>query len=165
MKKKRRLKKKYVIFLSLYFIVFISHFTIVTFAKYTSFLNREGNLSVAKWDIDFVGADNQVLPTMTIGKSSTYQNYNLSITSTSEIAINYSIVISDVPTGVRVQVDDDTIYNERYNEIIIPDLGSFDADDNNVTHNHKLTLIVPLGIDTIDNQVLNMDVIFTQIEL
>ncbi len=165
MKKKRVLKKKFVVFLSLYAIVFISYFSMTTLAKYTGLLNKNDSISVAKWNVDVVGEDNKTLPTMTIGKSSTYQDYNLSVTSTSEIAINYSVIISNVPSGVEVQVDDDIIYKERYNSIIIENLGFFDAEDTNKTHNHKFTLIVPLGIDAIDNETISIDVIFKQNEL
>ena len=163
--KKRKLKKKFVIFLSIYAVFFVSYFTITTLAKYTSLLNINGNVTVAKWDVSITGNNNQILPTMTIGKNSTYQNYNLSVTSTSEIAITYSVIITDVPTGVQVQIDNNTIYDEDNGTVTITNLGSFNANDNNTSHNHIITFIVPLGIDTFNNETMNIDVIFTQAEL
>lgn len=162
---KKKLKKKYVAFLSVYALFFISYFSLITLAKYTNLLNRNGNVSVAKWDVSIAGDNNITLPTMVIGKSSSYQDYNLSVTSTSEVGINYSVIVTNVPEGVQIQVDDGSIYNEDNNKIIITNLGSFSSNDNNTTHTHKISFIVPIGIETITNQELDMDVIFTQNEL
>ena len=105
------------------------------------------------------------MPTMVIGKSSTYQDYNLTVTSLSEVGINYSVIITNVPEGVQIQVDDGNIYNEDNNKITITNLGSFSASDTNTTHIHKLSFIVPIGIDAITNQELDLDVLFTQNQL
>ena len=162
---KRKLKKKYIAFLSVYALFFISYFTLVTLAKYTNLLNRNGNVSVAKWDVSIAGDNNITLPTMIIGNSSTYQDYNLTVTSLSEVGINYSAIITNVPEGVQIQVDDGNIYNEDNNKITITNLGSFSSNDTNTTHIHKLSFIVPIGIDAITNQELDLDVIFTQNQL
>ena len=84
------------------------------------------------------------------------------MTSTSEIAIDYSLIITNVPTGVQIQIDDDSIYSENNHTITVMNLGFFSAEDINSTHNHKLTMILPLGISAINNQTLDIDVIFTQ---
>lgn len=159
---KRRLKKKCIAFLSIYALFFVSCFTLITLAKYTSLLNRNGNVSVAKWDVSIAGANNTTLSTMVIGKSSTYQDYTLTVTSLSEVGITYSAVITGVPTGVQIQVDDNTIYTPTNNTITINNLGSFSANASNTTHTHKLSFIVPIDTDTITNQALDIDVIFVQ---
>ena len=162
---KRKLKKKYVAILSVYALFFISYFSLITLAKYTNLLNRNGNVSVAKWDVALLGENNKTLPTMVIGNSSTYQDYTFTVTSTSEVGINYSVIISNVPEGVEIQVDDSDIYNEDNNKITITNLGSFSSKDTNTTHTHKLSFILPIGIDAITNQELDIDVIFTQNQL
>ena len=162
---KRKLKKKYIVFLSMYALFFVSCFTLITLAKYTSLLNRNGNVSVAKWDVSIAGDNNITLPTMVIGKSSTYQDYNLTVTSLSEVGINYSVIITNVPEGVQIQVDDGNIYNEDNNKITITNLGSFSASDINTTHTHKLSFIVPIDTDTITNQAIDIDIVFVQNQL
>ena len=162
---KRKLKKKYIVFLSMYALFFVSCFTLITLAKYTSLLNRNGNVSVAKWDVSIAGENNKTLPTMTIGNSSTYQDYTLTVTSLSEVGITYSAVITGVPTGVQIQVDDNTIYTPTNNTITINNLGSFSANASNTTHTHKLSFIVPIDTDTITNQALDIDIVFVQNQL
>ncbi len=164
MKIKRKLKKKYVVFLSSYALLLISYFTMTTFAKYTSLLNVDGKISVAKWDVSIAGQDNIKLPTMYIGDSNTYQSYELSVTSKSETATNYSAIISNVPDGVQIQVDDNDLYSESNNVITIENLGSFNATDINNTHKHKFTILVPFGTNPFSDQQLDIDVIFTQID-
>ena len=162
MKKKRRLKKKFVVFLQTYALFFISYFTLTSFAKFAVLLNANSNVSVAKWNVSVEGEDNKTLPTIIIGDSDTYQNYELSVISKSEIAINYSVIISNVPTGVKIQVDDEIIYSEDDNKIIMVNLGAFNADDINTKHTHKFTIMVPKGVNDFTNQTLDIDVIFTQ---
>lgn len=157
-----KLRIKYLIFSVIYVLFFIVYFSAITIAKYTTVLNSNGNIDVALWDVYVLGNDNVTLPTITIGDSSTYQDYTFSVTSLSEVGLSYSLILSNVPTGIEVQVDDDEVYSESNSEIIISNLGSFDASDNNSTHNHKLTFIAPLGISTISNETIDLDVIFIQ---
>ena len=164
LKKKRKLKKKFVIFFSIYLVIIAFNIILLSLAKFTNFFEKNGSLDVAKWDVS-VKSDDEILPTMTIGNDSTYQEYNLNVTSKSDVVINYSVVIRDVPTGVNVQVDDSSIYSENNHIITINNLGSFNANDFNNTHNHILKFILPLGIDIIDDATLNLDVVFTQVEL
>ena len=163
MKRKRKLKKKFIVFLSSYALFFVSYFTMTTLARYTTLLNKNGNISVAKWDVSIAGEDNQVLDTLYIGDSSSYGRYNLSVTSKSEVAINYSIIIKNVPTGVQIQVDDKNPCSEIDHIVTITDLERLDAGDN--TRNHTLTILVPSGVEPFDTTELDIDVIFTQVNL
>lgn len=167
MKSKRKLKKKFVVFLSLYAMFFISYFTLTTLSRYTSLLYMNANVSVAKWDVSIAGEDEKKLETMFIGNSSTYQSYELSVTSKSEIAIKYSAIITNVPNGVQIQVDNDAIYSAPIgsNTITIEELGGFNLEDENKTHNHKLTVLVPSGVEPFENKELAIDIVFTQVDL
>lgn len=165
MKKKRISKKLFITIISIYILLFTTIFSINTYARYKHLLNGNGNLNIAKWDITVAGNDNQTLPTMVIGDSSTYQNYNFSITSISEISSVYCITLNNVPTGMEVQVDDNTTYQENNNTITINNLGSFNINDVNTTHTHKLSFIAPLGINAINNQTININVTISQVDL
>ena len=52
------------------------YFSVVSFAQYTSSVNKSGSIGVAKWDVSVAGSDSQTLPQITIGDASTYQTYN-----------------------------------------------------------------------------------------
>ena len=160
---KKKIKK--ITLFSICVLSFLTFLSAPTLAKFISVINKTSNSSIAKWNVSIPGEDNKVLPTITIGDSSTYQDYNLNITSLSEVGINYSVTIDNVPDGLEIQVDNNTIYEENNNKIIINNLGTFDANDNNLTHTHTLTIIAPININIIDNKTLDIDVTFTQKKL
>ena len=85
----------------------------------------------------------------------------MNVESLSEIAIDYKLIISNVPVGLKVKVDNN-IYEADSGVITVNNLGSFEANDNNSTHQHLLKFMVLLGSDTISNRELKIDVIFTQ---
>jgi hypothetical protein len=162
---KIKISKKYTVFLYLYALFFLFYFSVSTMARYASTLNSSGTTTVAKWDVSISGLDNQTLPTITIGGSSTYQNYTLTVTSYSEIALDYSLIIDNAPNGLRVQVDGGTTYDAAGGSVTIGYLGSFVANDSTTTHTHTLKFMVPIGGDEFSNQELGIDVIFTQVDL
>ena len=159
---RRKNRKSVYIFIFAYILVLALCDIFTTFAKYKSVVSKSYSSKIAKWDVSIIIDEYHVLPTMVIGDDSTFQDYNFSITSISEVAADYSVIISNVPSGVSVKVDDDIIYDEDNNTISITNLGSFNAKDINSTHNHKLTFMVPIGIEEIENAILDLDVIITQ---
>ncbi len=164
MKTKKETKRKFIVFIFLYALFLVSYFGVKSLAKFASRVDSSGNVTVAKWAVSLIGADNQTLPNITIGDNSTNQDYNLSVTSNSEVALNYSLVINNVPDDLVVQIDHDTIHtpDTTTHKIIVNNLGSFIANDSNDTRNHTLSFSVPIDSDTITNQTLDIDVIFTQ---
>ena len=160
---RRKRNKSVYIFIFIYILVLGLCTIFTTFAKYNGMISRNYSTQVAKWNVSVISDEYDILPTMVIGDDSTFQNYNFSITSISEVAVDYSVIISNVPSGVLVKVDDDIIYEEDNNTILINNLGSFNANDTNSTHNHKLTFMVPIGVETIENAIFDLDVIVTQV--
>lgn len=161
-------KKKIKSFIYIYTLFFILCLSIITMAKYTGVISGESSVPVAKWDVSLLGVDgeelpnNKILPTIIIGNSNTYPDYNLKVTSKSEVGVNYKLVISNVPTGLKVKIDD-TLEVGPTDSTINVLLGHFSATNAEVTRNHKLTFIVPDGASPIDNRELNLDVIFEQV--
>lgn len=161
-------KKKIKSFIYIYTLFFILCFSVITMAKYTGVISDGSSIPVAKWEVSLLGTDgeplpnNKTLPTIIIGNSSTYPDYNLKVTSKSEVGVNYKLVISNVPTGLKVKIDDTREVGPTGSTIKV-DLGHFSATNTEVTRNHKLTFIVPEGADPIDNRELNLDVIFEQV--
>lgn len=164
--KKRRLKKKFVFFFSLYFILLTSYFTIHTFSKYFNVIQKQGTVDVAKWNVSIDGETNSSLDIISgnLQENLEQQSYILTVTSASEIASDYSILIANVPDGIQVKINDDII-EENNNKILIENVGSFNANDINSTHNHILTFIAPPGAQELSEQEISIDVIFTQKDL
>ena len=151
-------------FLYIYALLFTLCFGVLTMAKYTGVVEETGTVSIAKWDVSVAGEDSQTLPTITIGDSTTYQVYNLNVTSESEVALTYDLKISNVPNDLIVEIDN-VEYQPINNEIIIDDLGSFEANDAEPTKVHTMKFIVPIDSETIDAQKLDIDVVFTQVAM
>ena len=161
MRIKKETIKRIAFFIAIYIVCFAFYLATTTEGKNAAGISGNKSVGVAKWDVSATGNDNEVM-NMIIGDNASYKNYTLTVTSTSEVSSSYSVKISDVPDGLQVQVDDGTIYDEEDNVILINNVGTFSANDINSTHTHKLTFIVPLGIDEIDNQEINLDVILSQ---
>ena len=162
MKTKRRLKKKFVIFLCLYGLFFVMYFSVVSFAKYTSRITgNSGTMQVAKWDVSVAGSDSTTLPQITIGDASTYQTYNLTVTSLSEVGLTYSVVLRNVPDEVVLSVGG-VDYTPSSGNITIPSMGSIDAGDTS-SKTHIMTFSVPINSDTIASTTMDIDVVFTQV--
>lgn len=165
--KKRRLKKKFVVFFSLYFMLLTLYLAVVTFSKYIGSIEKEKSVGIAKWDIQLSEDSNSTIDVI-LGNSTENletQSYVFTITNTSEVASTYSIKLTNVPDNLQVIVDNDETYNEENNEIVINELSSFDAGDLNSVHNHTLTFIAPQGTEEIENQEIDLEVTLKQVEL
>ena len=161
MKTKLKLKKKFVVFLCLYGLFFVMYFSVVSFAKYTSSVNKSGSIGVAKWDVSVAGSDSQTLPQITIGDASTYQTYNLTVTSLSEVGLTYSLVLSNVPDDVVITIGG-VNYTPTNGNITVPNLGSIDAGDT-TNKVHAMIFSVPIDSDQITSKTMDIDVVFTQV--
>ena len=157
-----KINRRFKSFLYIYALFFVLCFSVITMAKYTGVINKNKDIPVAKWSVSVAGDDSLTLPTIVIGDSNTYREYNLNVTSQSEVAINYSLIISNIPADLVVKIDN-VNYPVDTGKITVNNLGSFDT--NNATHTHKLKFMVPIGSSTIVGRELNIDVIFTQVTL
>ena len=79
-------------------------------------------------------------------------NYMFSATSTSNVACDYSIILSNIPNGITVKIDNSQIYTPTNGELLIENLGGFEVDSLNTTHEHILTFISNSGI-TVSNGI------------
>ena len=161
-KTKRRLKKKFIVFLFVYFILLTSYFAFNTLSKYVSRINKSNQISIARFSVAM--DSNNANIDMIAGNGGSSLTYTLTVTSTSEVATNYSIVLTSVPTGVNVKLDNGSFESEVNNIIIFNNAGSFLPNDQNSTHTHTLTFMAEIGTATQNNAQIDLDVVFTQVE-
>lgn len=160
-----RLKRKFIIFLAVYAVLFTSYFSMRTFSKYTGRLDdKTGSMDVAKWSVsmDTTGSNSNL--SLISGNNTASQTYTLSVTSTSEVALSCSLVATNVPNGVKINIGSSTV-QESSGQITIDNFGSFDASDQNSTKNYTLTFIAPIGTASVSNHEIDMDVICVQKQL
>ena len=164
--KKDIYRKRLFIFLFVYFALFSSYYMTDTFTKCVGQLNKGAATSIAKWDVSVDSNDasdyNVIIGNTTQNLES--QTYTFTVTSNSEVGVNYSITLSNVPTGVQV-IFDNVTYNESNNVVTISNAGSFTASAVNNTHTHSFTFVAPAGVANALNNDVDIDVDFVQSSL
>ncbi len=160
--KRKISKKKCLTFLLVYFIFFTSYFSVITFSKYVGVIrDATASTPIAKWDVSMNTGDNDDdYVDVVIGNSS--DSFIVTVTSISEIKANYSIVLTNVPSSLRIKLDNGIYKSPVNNKITFDNAGSINANATNRTVNHTLTFDVPINSDTITNNIININVIFTQ---
>lgn len=155
-------RKRLFIFLFIYFALFSSYYTTDTFTKCVGLLNKSASASIAKWDVSVDSNDSTNFDIVSGNTSEGLENQtcSISITSNSEVGVNYNIIMSNIPTGVQV-IFENNIYNETNNIVTINNAGSIDAGDNSV-HYHSLTFIAPSGTAAVSNNEVTIDIDFIQ---
>lgn len=161
MKKKFTIKKKYITFLILYFVLFTSYFSVVTLSKYVGTISDSGTKTIAKWEVSTDTSDNES-DTLDMVVGNTTQSYTLKVTSTSETKAIYSIVLSNVPNEIQVKLDNGTYQTPTNNVINFNNVGYINANAETRTITHTLTFNVPIDSNTINANEINIDVIFNQ---
>ena len=89
----------------------------------------------------------------------------MKVTSNSDVAVNYSIEVSDLEPGLSVLLDGNNSGTVLNDKVIFENAGSFDAGNNNAINEHILTFSTTLGTGDIDGNSVKIDVIFTQVSL
>ena len=130
-------------------------------AKYKSKINSNNNVTIAKWNVSTNVTDN-TNNNLSIISENSKPSYIVKVNSTSEVATSYSIILSNVPTGLEVKIDNNDYQKPDHNTITFNDVGTFAANDETTTHNHILTFNDPLTTNNIGDSVINIDVLFEQ---
>lgn len=110
-----------------------------TYSRYIKTDVGETFVQLAKWSVEMIGDTNNELHLLAHSESEA--KYNFTITSTSEVACTYSIILSDIPENVSLYIDSSTTPSTRNGsgQIVINNLGEFSENDTNSTHTHLLT--------------------------
>ena len=164
MRKRRKIKKRVLICLFLCLILLTSYVTMYTLSKYMKVINKSGETSVAKWVVSLDTAEN-VSDTLNVVAGNTTQEYKIKVTSTSEVASNYSVILLNIPDGVQVSIDNSSFVSAQDNKIKFNNVGSFNVNEENTSKEHILTFRAPLGTSSVTNNGIDIKVEFVQKEL
>lgn len=160
---KHKLKKNVKIFLYLYVLFFVLYLSVVTLSKFSGFLQQDGNVQVAKWEVSVL-ANNQdeYTPTYDIvfGDSNTYPEYKLSVENLSEVALEYTAIIRNIPDNLDVYIDDAKVDPVNHQ---IEFSSGLNASGTKI-HDHILKFKAPMNENSqaLSDQTLDVDVIFKQ---
>lgn len=158
--KKLKIKKKTIIILVLIMLAFVNSYLL---AKYTSSHTGSNSSRIAKWNVTYDVSDN-LSDTLNLVSGNETKDYIINVTSTSEVAAKYSIVLSNVPSELEVKLDNGSYHTPLNNVIEFNDVGSFRDNDMNTTFRHTLTFSAPLESNIASTNNVNINIRFDQID-
>ena len=152
-------EKKIVTFIIIFFVVFFSCFLVnKTFSSYRSNIIGSGETDIAKWELLINGDDNSI--NLVPGGSAV--DYILRVTSKSNVSSNYSIELSDLPSDVKVSLDNGSYETPSNGVIEFSDCGSFTSSVTSVINDHTLSFKAISGASNVSNRELDIDVVAVQ---
>lgn len=155
---KNRLCIKKLFFMLLVTLVFFSSYFL---ARYVSTFHGGNNADVAKWSVEYSHDKDEI----NLISGNTVEEFPIYITSTSEVSSNYSIVLSNVPTGMEVKIDDsEYISSGLDNRVVFDNVGSFGAGDVGLTRMHVISFDAPLDSNIPSSNNVGIDVRFVQVD-
>jgi len=143
------MKKRAVI--NIFVLIFLTMLLVSSssYAIYARFTEIDGNIASAKWSVS-LNQDN-VENYLSIVPNGATDTYTVNVTSNSEVDVVYSIVISNLPSGVSVRLDD-TTYEQSENQIIIPNAGTILYTDSEKTKSHDLIFQALSGAEIVSDK-------------
>ena len=123
----------------------------------------DGTVPLAEWNVSLeqTGVNNS----LSIVPNGTTANYMLNVKSLSEVDVTYAIMISNLPSGVEVEIDDDGVSRpqDSNNTITIQNAGTVLYGGTGTTKTHKLTFKAVTGATVVNNQLVHIDVLARQV--
>lgn len=157
MKKKRRLKTKYLIVSFGILIIFDIVFIISSFAKFrTSLSSSQQSKDIAKWNVSANIPD----ASYTIAPCGD-QSYNISVTNNSDVALMYSIKVTNKSKDSLVLLDD-TTFSDLKSDYTFDNVGTINANASTKTKTHTLKFISTPDVTEYNNRQVTIEVTFKQ---
>ncbi len=156
------MKKKILITIIL---VLISSLFVIqgSFALYRRIINPSGNISAATWNVTLNQENEDNNLSVVAGDENSTANYTINIISNSEVDIIYSIVVDDIPNGVKVKLDDGEYQTPSNNKVIFANVATINYTDQNKSKTHTITFKADSNAQNALNEEININVITRQV--
>jgi len=152
-------KRKIFVFLLAYVLFITSYFSLHTFSKFVSVASsKTGTKDVAKWDVTLDTSSQANSIDLISGNTSNTQDYVLTVSSDSEVAVDCSLKITNLPSELTLKIDGGTDIPVSNNQIIVNNFCSFIANDSNSSKSFILTFAAPLNAGVVSNRTININV-------
>ena len=154
--------KKYIVNSLIFVFAIIFVFCAVrTFALLRNSTNTNGTLDAADWSV--TRNYSQTGDSLEIYPGGSTDSYTLTVTSNSEVDVLYKIIISNLPTGVEVDIDNLGYESPTAGSLTIENANTvINYNDSDKTKTHILRFRATSGAQLVTNQELNIDVEFRQ---
>ncbi len=131
-----------------------------TLGIYKDGIGANSAVTAATWDVDFTPGNNNSV--QLVANSSTISSYTFSVTNDSQVDVTYSIIVSNLPNGVQVKLDNGGFENPSGGTYRFDDIGviAYDASPNEATH--TLYFKAATNATIVNNQPVGVNVEFKQ---
>ncbi len=156
------MKKKVIIYISTIIFTLLLLYASNSYALFKRKLNSTGRLNLASWNVHLNQTNSN--NSLTIIEGVQTGTYTLSVTNDSQVDIRYSVIISNVPTGVEVSINNGTTFEPEQDHVVsFADVGTILFSDSDRTNEHTLIFRATSTSSPVTAQTVNIDVIAKQI--
>ncbi len=135
----------------------------LSYAILRSAANATGQITPAEWSVELIDTgDNNHLSVIS-GDNNSSASYRVSITSTSEVDVIYSIVVDDLQDGINVTLDGTNTQPSDNDKVIFSEIGTINYTDQNKTKVHTLTFTADADSQAVIDKEVNINVIARQV--
>ena len=150
--------------LTLIILVLVLSFFVIkgSYALYKNVINPSADIAAATWSVTLnqSGVNNNLA--VVAGDENSTASYTVNITSTSQVDVIYSIVIEDIPEGVKVKLDDGEYQTPINGQVIYTDVSTINYTDVNKTKSHILTFKAESTATAALQEEININVVTRQ---
>ena len=115
-------------------------------------------ISAASWN---VSVSSNSSSSMQLIPDSGTASYNITVTSNSEVDTDYSIIVSNIPSGVQVKLDSGS-FQPYSSTVTFSNVGTILYGAQSTSATHTLTFKANAGAAFVNNQSVSVDVEFKQ---
>ncbi len=117
--------------------------------------------NLAGWNVSLQPSLNNNISLIPNGSSG---SYTLTVESNSDVDTSYTIVVSNIPNGVEVKLDNENNFRTPVsNKVTFSNVGTIAYNANSKSVTHTLTFRAISGATVVNNQSVDVDVIFQQV--
>lgn len=137
---------------------------VIPFSKavFKSLGNSTSTIATADWDVSLnqTGLSDEVVLTSGVDT----QTYTLKVRSNSEVNVEYAIEIGNVPSGVKIKLDERANYEspDENNVVRFSDAGTILYSSEEKENTHVLTFTSEVGTSAVADRQLTVKVIVQQ---
>lgn len=151
---------RYKISIIFFIISFISISTSLTYSVFKSNGTGNANIDIANWEV-LLDTDNENTISLTSGVDA--KNYKIKVKNNSEVTIKYTIVLTNLPTGVEVALDEGNFEESINNTLTFSNVNQIKYNDSVKEKEHTLKFKSNLGTTEVENQEVGINVKFEQV--
>ena len=150
--------------LTIIILVLVLSFFVIkgSFALYRNVINPSADIAAATWSVTLnqSGVNNNLA--VVAGDENSTASYTVNVTSTSQVDVIYSIVVEDIPEGVKVKLDDGEYQTPTNGQVIYVDVSTINYTDVNKTKSHILTFKAESTATAALQEEININVVTRQ---